>query len=599
MSKVYGVAVPSVHLRRSAFDMSYRKLFTAQFGKLIPVYLQDCVPGDYAKIGNQIVVRTQPLAAPLMSNINVYVHYFFVPYRILGSIVGASNPFVASITGYKNGVGYTTAKETEEYSLPRVSFGSSSITLTNGEYTNDEGKTCGFIDTFTSDGSTYCDDDNDKAYYASSGTVPYNETFTDCLRMTMDNDRGPDLYNNTALRCTAKNTLWDFFGFPVMAGTVAFNATNMAKYSPLMLPWYAYNMIYNEYYRDENLQQPVLRNNNAVLNRCVGKDYFTSALPFQQKGTAPQISINDGIVQLSEDYVGQQIPLDTHDYPLVDAQGTLSTSSSLYAAASTDINELTSEDDEWFYKTMLVNGSISINDIRLANSIQLWQETNARCGNRWDEYLRAHYQTSAGDDRINRPVYIGGTKQHIVTSEVLNQSGSGTLGDMAGHGISGASQFVGKYHVREHGVIMGIMSIMPENVYSTQGIAEEWVKNTRYDWYSPEFADLGEQPIPNGAIYYDCSTGTNTSTFGFQGAWDYMRSRRSEVCSNMRDTFDYWHTARKFSSMPSLNGEFLACQNSNYNRVFMVQDEDGFIVDCYNKADFIRPLPALSIPRSL
>lgn len=572
--------------------MSYNKMFTAQFGRLYPVYLQDCVPNDVWKGGNELIVRMQPLVAPVLHEINAYIHYFFVPYRILGSIVGASNPFTSALTGFKNGTGYERASDTCDYNMPRVDKSSISLTLNKGIFTDSDGKKHRLIS------NSNTNDYLNPSYLSADGSYNVLTSFVDALDMTGDVSNGGNYYLKSAnglLTFTRKNTLWDFFGFPT-------DLTNLnVEHSPLMFPWYAYNYIYNEYYRDENLQYPVPRNNNSILFRSWEKDFFTSALPFQQKGSAPKIPVF-GVEPISftsaSSYFGGSVGTKELFLTVNPTNNIININDSEHAVDN-NLNIAKVGADSSF--DSVTNFSININDIRLANSIQLWQERNARCGNRYNEFLLSHFGVSNGDDRLNRPIYLGGTKSPLVISEVLQQSesnGSNALGSMGGHGISASSNFVDKYHVKEHGLIMGIMSIMPKGGYSAQGISLDWVKNTRFDWYSPEFADLGEQPIPTGSIFADGSE-NDLSTFGFQGAFDYMRSRQNEVTGNMRDTFQYWHCNRAFNSSPILNDKFLRCNNSDINRIFAVQDEDGFIVNLQNVVSMIRPLPALSIPRGL
>ena len=196
--------------------------------------------------------------------------------------------------------------------------------------------------------------------------------------------------------------------------------------------------------------------------------------------------------------------------------------------------------------------TFNVADLRLAFQIQKWMERNARAGARYTESLRAHFGVSPRDDRLQRPEYIGGSKSPVIVSEVLQTSSSDATspqGNMAGHGVSVASTFCGKYRATEHGLIMGIMSIMPRTMYQ-QGMDRQWLRRSRYDFYFPEFANLSEQAILNCELYATAVEATNKAIFGYQGRYDEMRTKRNMVCGQMRSTFDYWHLGRIFQVSP-------------------------------------------------
>ena len=179
--------------------------------------------------------------------------------------------------------------------------------------------------------------------------------------------------------------------------------------------------------------------------------------------------------------------------------------------------------------------------------------------------LQAHFGVSPRDERLQRPEYIGGSKTPVIVSEVLQTSSTDATspqGNMAGHGVSVASTFCGKYRATEHGLIMGIMSIMPRTMYQ-QGMDRQWLRRSRYDFYFPEFANLSEQAILNCELYATSNEATNKAIFGYQGRYDEMRTKRNMVCGQMRSTFDYWHLGRIFSTAPALNSTFLCVYRIN------------------------------------
>ena len=184
----------------------------------------------------------------------------------------------------------------------------------------------------------------------------------------------------------------------------------------------------------------------------------------------------------------------------------------------------------------------------------------------------------------------------MIISEVLQTSSSDATspqGNMAGHGVSASATFCGKYRATEHGLIIGIMSIMPRTMYQ-QGHDRQWLRKTRYDFYTPEFANLSEQAILNCELYTTAVDATNKGIFGYQGRYDEMRTKKNMVCGQMRDTFDYWHLGRIFSTQPGLNSSFLQCVPDK--RIFAAPSEPGFIVQFANLIKAWRPMPIQSEP---
>nr|WAE43497.1 MAG: major capsid protein [Microviridae sp.] len=496
MSNVY-TNVGSVNPRKSVFDLSYEKKFTCDMGELIPVMCDEVVPGDYIKLGNEAIIRFQPLVAPVLHEINVYVHYFFVPYRILWDNASPDS-WEDFITG---GVDGTLAP-----TLPTW--------------------------------------------------VPAN---------------------------VAKGSLWDYIGFPLVIPP--------AGSAPLDFPRRAYNTVYNEYYRDETLQTAIAMTSEVILNRSWEKDYFTSSLPWQQRGTAPALPISGttSAVFPSSLFVnastGSKQPVSVTD---------TSSDTHLYAyGASAVVNLYNAFNDN------IVNfGSattFNISDLRLAFQVQKWLERNARAGVRYTEFLRSHFGVAPRDERLQRPEYIGGSKASVVVSEVLQTSQTGTTpqGTMAGHGLSVDKSYCGSYKVQEYGLIIGIMSVMPRSSYS-QGINRQWSRKTKYDFYFPEFANLSEQAILRQELYATTVLAENNTIFGYQGRYDELRTKQTIFSADMRDTFAYWHLGRIFSSAPLLNSTFITCVPRK--DIFAVPSVDGLIVNFGNIIKAVRPLPISAEP---
>lgn len=371
------------------------------------------------------------------------------------------------------------------------------------------------------------------------------------------------------------------------------------------LPFAAYQMVYNEYYRDQNLVaevpfQLVDGNNNInktnlleLRKRAWEHDYFTACLPFAQKGNAVDIPL--GEVQLNPNRTGTQPTF--VDSNGIDAYGTLDNQPSS-GISTGGITQNTAYDPDG----TLVVGATTINDLRRAFKLQEWLERNARGGTRYIENILAHFGVYSSDKRLQRPEYITGTKSPVVISEVLNTTGSfsGTeetspaQGNMSGHGVSIGSGYSGSYYVEEHGYIIGIMSVMPKPAYQ-QGIPRTYLKADPTDFYWPSFANIGEQEVFNAEIYaYD---NTPTETFGYIPRYAEYKYLPNRVAGDFRTTLNYWHLARIFSVQPTLSQEFIECDYQDVNRIFAVNtNDDTLYIQVLNKIKAVRPMPVFGTP---
>ena len=506
---------------RSVFDLSHEYKTTCDMGQLIPVLCEEVVPGDRWTIGNEMVIRFQPLVAPILHEVNAYIHYFFVPYRLLW------DEWEKFITGGEDGE--------FEVEIPK---------------------------------------------FHNSSTV------------------------------YQKGSLWDYLGFPT--GVVLPQSQR-----PLWFPRGAYNFIWSEYYRDENLQRklwhkpsgrPTEDYNTATTSiqyRNWEKDYFTSSLPFQQRGQAPALPISGFSSAIFDQDIG--IKLGTHVNPRFDQRLDIlnANQSNLYALQglqgvsnariNVDKNDLSRN------KVDLSDAAtFNIADLRLAFQVQKWLERNARAGVRYTEFLRSHFGVSPTDERLDRPEYIGGSKQSIIVSEVLQTSQSTSTSpqaNMAGHGLSANRTLCGKYNVKEFGLIMGLLSVMPRTAYQ-QGINRQWLRRTKYDFYFPEFAHLSEQAIEKMEIYATNNANTNSKIMGFIPRYDEMRVKQSKITGDLREKFDYWHLGRKFSNEPNLNSSFIQCngKSASMKRIYAVPGEDGLIVNIAHIIKAVRPMPIMANP---
>lgn len=398
------------------------------------------------------------------------------------------------------------------------------------------------------------------------------------------------------------------FGLP----EVAMNRTVSA------FPMAAYQFIYNEYYRDQNLISEVdyeladgtnQSNNDLFVHRrrAYQYDYFTACLPFQQKGAA--VTLPTGTVTLNSDW------LSDGDFPsFVDSSGNIVDNANVEGNPQTLPYTTSHIKMDTTPVAFDPNGSLLVeptllHDLRTAAIVQQWLERNAVAGTRYPEWIRAHYGVDIEDYRIDRPEYIGGSKAPIVISEVLNSVGpieyydstaerpevtGEPQGSMAGHGVSyGRNDNAIRYSCKEHGWIIGITSVMPETLYY-QGIDRHWLHNEPEDFCIPSLAHLSEQPVFNQELYAD-HTQPN-GTFGYLPIYSHMRFRNGRIAGDFTTSLDYWHVGRKFSSAPALNSDFIECAEEDCERIFAVLGEDPLWIKMNYSIRAERPLPVYGKP---
>lgn len=442
----------------------------------------------------------------------------------------------------------------------------------------------------------------------------------------------------------SKGSLADYLGFAVGDANLnpddVYNCSIDNSSKPVIssvtldaLPFRAYNLIWNEYYRDQNLQDPIdihqeisgdydgLGELGWLLFRAWEKDYFTSALPWPQAGedvmlpmhgdaTARSVITKDTIIadtvrtnfvgeqpgnqnllmgHTSEDKFGfQKGPLQS---PLRLPDGNTSVQN-VFLSNSTDVHI--------DGKVDLSNVSAAtINEFRRAVRAQEFLEKSARGGSRYIEQLLSFFGVRSSDARLQRPEYLGGGKSPVVISDVAQtsqttQDGS-PQGNLSGQAASIQRSHSFKRYFEEHGYIIGIMSILPRTCYQ-QGMPRKYMKTSREDEYWPTFANLGEQEIKNSEIYFDASDGENDGTFGYTPRYAEYKYLPSRVCGDFRDTLSYWHMGRIFKNRPNLNGNFIT--SSGDGRIFadMNDDYQKLWVNIYHNITAVRPMPVYGTP---
>lgn len=372
-----------------------------------------------------------------------------------------------------------------------------------------------------------------------------------------------------------EGSLVDYLGVPPSGGaSVTFSA----------LPVRGYNLIWNEWYRDQDLQTPLTiskadgvdsTTSRVLQNVAWEKDYFTSARPWTQKG--PTVTL----------------PLSSTSAP-VDGIGISTTAGA--PAGSTNVNQTSGAATYTNANpTSSVNGvqvrtnsatppipnvvanlsgiTLSVSDLRTAMALQRFEEARARYGSRYTEYLR-FLGVRSSDARLQRPEYLGGGKQTLQWSEIIQTApGTAPVGTLKGHGIGAVRSNRYRRFFEEHGYVFSFISVKPKTMYQ-QGLTRTWSRTVNEDYFQRELQHIGQQSILNKELYVQHAT--PNGVFGYQDRYDEYRRMESSNAGQFRSTLDYWHMVRKFSSDPVLNASFVASNPTN--RIFADQSGSDTLV---------------------
>ncbi len=507
--------LPDVQIQRSVFRRDHQHKTTFDAGFLVPVYVDEVLPGDSFKLTMSHFARLATPLRPIMDNLYLESFFFFVPNRLIWD-------------NWQKMMG-----------------------------------------------------ERDTPYASIDYVVPH------------DTSDGID-----------PGTLEDYFGLPTRsAGPLPISHVSLYRR--------AYQLIWNEHFRDQNLQDSIaidtgdgdtdIGSGTPLLRRGKRHDYFTSALPWPQKGADSEIALVGTAPIGSYDGTGRAV-VDSFFNGSTPTDLRVGTTSNVFSTVS-DPNvagDLTqSIDTNDLYADLSSAAPVTINALREAFQIQRLLERDARGGTRYIEIIRSHFGVVSPDQRLQRPEFLGGGRSTVNITSVPNTAGGDSpQGTLAAYGVSAGAKHGFTRSFVEHGVIIGLVCVRADLTYQ-QGLQRPFSRRTRYDYYWPALSRLGEQEVLTQEIYYTDVEPLNQSVWGFQERYAEYRYKPSIITGLMRSnhpqSLDVWHLSQDFGSPPWLGPSFIE-ERPPIDRVVAVPSEPHFIFDAYFRLRCARPMPTYAVP---
>ena len=563
---------------RSKFTRTNRHLTTANAGQIIPIYVDEMYPGDTFNMKVSELIRQATPIHATMDDIYLDTYHFSVPWRLCWK---HTKEFFGENT---TSAGY---EDQPEYNIPQ--------TTSPNEVWYEEAQV---------------DETTTGTYYIKSGNTYTSKT------LPTDYQAGTIYYEQC--KGWKKGSLADYMGIPPKVPNLSVSS----------IPFRAYGLIYNEWFRDENLVNPVyINDDDATTEGTNGNvaetdiqgggmpaiaaklpDYFTTCLPYQQKGPDVLLPLGTNAPIISES--GLKLTTDNSNTaylytPETATNSDVSNNLRMYVpGTSGQVPAYTVLDYKEGLVADLSNATAAtIIALRKAFAIQSFFEKDARGGTRYIEIIQNHFGVSSSDARLQRPEYLGGKRIMLNMQQVVQTSATDNVtpqGNISGYSLTSDREQEVTFSAEEHCIYMILAVIRYKHSYQ-QGIERFWTEKDKFDKYWPTFNGIGDQAVRNEEIY---ATGTDEDkkTFGFQERYGHLRYKPNRISGAFRSTYnqslDSWHLGDKYESQPYLSPEWIKEDKSNIDRTLAVTSEleNQFLLDFYFVNDCVRPLPAYSIP---